>query len=75
MHLVAERFVFEAVDTDFLKERVKTYLMTPVSPLDSQIFSVFTSIVHGTGAPYFQIRSPGSTSYISGVLFGRNHLK
>ncbi len=49
MHLLAERFVFfESDDRGFLKEGAKTYLMAPMSPLNSPTFlSVFTSIVYG----------------------------
>jgi hypothetical protein len=38
MHLLAERFVFWAWWSCFLKEGVKTYLMAPMSPLNTQIF-------------------------------------
>ncbi len=48
MHLVAERFVFWGDDWGFLKEGVKTYLVTPMSLLNSPVlFSVFTSTVYG----------------------------
>jgi hypothetical protein len=38
MHLVAERFVFWGVIIGVFWKRVKTYLMTPMSPLDSPTF-------------------------------------
>jgi hypothetical protein len=45
MHLLAEWFVFVSDYLGFLKEGVKTYLMAPMSPLNSPTFSVFTSVV------------------------------
>jgi hypothetical protein len=47
MHHLAEGFVFEGNDQGFLKGGVKTYLVAPISPLDSPTFAVFTSVVYG----------------------------
>ncbi len=46
MHLLVEWFLFWIDDVCFLKEGVKTYLMTPMSLLKPTFFSVFTSIVY-----------------------------
>jgi hypothetical protein len=45
MHLLDHRFVFGVNDWGFLKEGVKDYVMTPMSPLDRPTFSVFTTTV------------------------------
>jgi hypothetical protein len=47
MHLLAGRFVLWGDDRGFLKKGIDTYLMAPMSPLNSQLFSVFTSLVYG----------------------------
>jgi hypothetical protein len=49
MHLLAEWFIFGGDDRGFLKEGVKTYLMSPMYLITRQFFSflVFTSIVYG----------------------------
>jgi hypothetical protein len=46
-HLLVVRFLFLDDNWVILKEGVKTYLLTPMSPLKSAFFSTFTSIVYG----------------------------